>query len=56
MTKQQLIDNVLEQIQIDIIREDLTAIEEMLARLPEDILASYLSDVGFEEQHINLNK
>lgn len=52
---QALIDAVLEQIQIDIVREDLTAIEELLRSVPEAQLQGYLSDVGFENVHIDLN-
>ena len=39
-----LIDKVLEQIQIDILNEDLTAIAELLSRLPEDVLKGYLPE------------
>ena len=54
MTNETLINAVLEQIQIDIVREDLTAIAEMLERLPQEVLQGYLSDAGFENLHIDL--
>ena len=41
---QNLIDQVLEQIKTDIASEDMTAIAEMLAHLPEDILQAYLPE------------
>lgn len=56
MTNQTLINDVLEQIQIDIIREDLTAIVEMLEYLPETVLRSYLSECEFENSHIELGE
>ena len=52
---EQLIDQVLEQIQIDILREDLTAIAGLLEFLPENKLRGYLSDVGFENINVELN-
>jgi hypothetical protein len=43
-----LVDLVMEQIRIDIETGDLTALEELLGHVPEDILQGYLSelDVG----------
>ena len=56
MPDTKLINDVLEQIQIDIIREDLTAIAEMLERLPEAVLLNYLSDCGYENPTIDLGE
>ena len=39
-----LIDRVLKQIETDMYNEDLTALEELLAHVPEEILAGYLSE------------
>jgi len=39
-----LIDRVLKQIETDVYNEDLTALEELLAHVPEEILAGYLSE------------
>ena len=39
-----LLDQVLDQIQKDILDGDLTAIEELIGRLPDDTLISYLSE------------
>lgn len=41
--RQNLLDQVLDQIQKDIWDGDLTAIEELIGRLPDDTLISYLS-------------
>lgn len=45
MTKQAVIDSVLDQIQQDIANRDLTAIEEMLQHLPIEILQAFLPEV-----------
>lgn len=42
--RQKLLDQVLDQIQKDILDGDLTAIEELIGRLPDDTLISYLSE------------
>jgi hypothetical protein len=39
-----LVDLVMEQIRIDIENGDLTAIEELLGHVPEDILKGFLSE------------
>jgi hypothetical protein len=39
-----LVDLVMEQIRIDIEYGDLTAIEELLGHVPEDILKGFLSE------------
>lgn len=45
-----LIDAVIEQMKLDIASEDWTAIAEMLARTPEDVLIGFLPDyVAIEE-------
>ena len=44
MTKKKLIDLVLDQIEYDIDRGDLTAIEELLKYLPKERLRAYLPE------------
>jgi len=44
MTKQKLIDLVLDQIEYDIDVGDLTAIEELLKYLPKERLKAYLPE------------
>lgn len=44
MTKQELIDLVLEQIKKDIDDGDLTALEELLGFIPEENLQGYLPE------------
>jgi hypothetical protein len=39
-----LVDLVMEQIRIDIENGDLTALEELLGHVPEDILKGFLSE------------
>jgi len=41
---QDLVDTVLEQIKKDVLSGDVTAIDEMLLRVPEHILISYLPE------------
>ena len=53
MPDTKLINDVLEQIKMDIMSEDLTAIAEMLERLPEIVLVNYLSGCGYP--HTNTN-
>lgn len=43
-TQQRIIDLVIEQIREDFSAGDLTALNELLAVLPENILENYLSD------------
>lgn len=45
MDKQELIDLVLDQIQIDVGIGDLTAIEELLQFVPEQYLVGYLPEI-----------
>lgn len=43
---QELIDKVLETIKADVINGDVTAIEELLKQVPNEILKSYLPEEG----------
>lgn len=43
-TKQNLIDLVIRQIQIDILNGDLTAIDLMLRAVDNDVLEAYLPE------------
>ena len=43
---QTIIDDVLEQIVLDVNQGDLTAIEEMIKRLPYDVLVRFVSCGG----------
>jgi hypothetical protein len=45
-----LIDRVITQIEIDMRGDDLTALEELLKRVPEKVLESYLPEVDFEPE------
>jgi hypothetical protein len=45
MDKQELIDSVLDQIEIDVKIGDLTAIEELLQYIPEQYLMGYLPEI-----------
>jgi hypothetical protein len=44
MTKEQLIDRVLDQIAHDVRIRDFTAIAELLEHVPENILEGYLPE------------
>ena len=44
MTNEELIDAVLDQITDDLIKDDLTAIEELLNRIPRKHLIAYLPE------------
>jgi hypothetical protein len=44
MTRQELINAVLEQIEHDVDMGDLTAIEELLGFVPEENLKAYLPE------------
>jgi hypothetical protein len=41
---QQLIDNVLNQISQDVRNFDLTAIEELIKSIPQEVLTAYLPE------------
>jgi hypothetical protein len=43
-----LVDRVITQIEIDMRGYDLTALEELLKRVPEKVLESYLPEVDSE--------
>jgi hypothetical protein len=45
-----LIDRVITQIELDIQSLDLTALEELLKRVPEQVLESYLPEVDMEPE------
>jgi hypothetical protein len=51
-----LVDRVISQIEIDIMQgTDLTALEELLKRVPEKVLESYLPEVDFENLEIEID-
>ena len=45
-----LVDRVITQIELDIQSLDLTALEELLKRVPEQVLESYLPEVDMEPE------
>jgi hypothetical protein len=45
-----LIDRVITQIELDMRGDDLTALEELLKRVPEQVLESYLPEVDMEPE------
>jgi hypothetical protein len=45
---QELVDRVIGQIQLDIDSGDVTALEELLKRVPAKVLESYLPEVDLE--------
>ena len=45
-----LIDRVITQIEIDMRGYDLTALEELLKRVPAQVLESYLPEVDIEPE------
>jgi hypothetical protein len=45
-----LIDRVITQIELDMRGDDLTALEELLKRVPEKVLESYLPEVDMEPE------
>ena len=47
MSKEELVDAVIEQIQQDVRNQDFTAIEELLSHVPENNLKSFLSEVPY---------
>jgi len=50
-----LIDRVITQIELDMRSDDLTALEELLKRVPEQVLESYLPEVDFENLDIEID-
>lgn len=50
-----LIDRVITQIELDLQTGDLTALEELLKRVPEQVLESYLPEVDFENLEIEID-
>jgi hypothetical protein len=50
-----LIDRVITQIELDMRGDDLTALEELLKRVPEQVLESYLPEVDFENMEIEID-
>ncbi len=42
--REQLIDDVLEQIERDVDNGDMTAIQELIAHLPDSVLEAYLPE------------
>lgn len=44
----ELVDKVITQIQLDIESGDVTALEELLKRVPAKVLESYLPEVDIE--------
>jgi hypothetical protein len=47
MTREELVDAVIKQIQQDVRNQDFTAIEELLSHVPENNLKSFLSEVPY---------
>ena len=47
MTRQELVDLVLDQIVQDVQNKDFTAIEELLNFVPENNLKSFLSEIPY---------
>jgi hypothetical protein len=50
-----LVDRVITQIEIDMRGYDLTALEELLKRVPTKVLESYLPEVDFENLEIEID-
>ena len=50
-----LIDRVITQIELDMRGDDLTALEELLKRVPEQVLEAYLPEVDFENLDIEID-
>jgi hypothetical protein len=44
MTRDELLSKVFDQLEDDIKNRDYTAIEEMLSRVPDNILTAYLPE------------
>jgi hypothetical protein len=49
MTRDDLLVKVFDQLEDDIKNRDYTAIEEMLARVPDEVLAAYLPEVMIDD-------
>lgn len=47
MSKEELIDAVIEQMLVDIQNGDFTAIQELLLTVPDNNLKSFLSEVPY---------
>jgi len=47
MTREELIDAVIEQIIQDVRNQDFTAIQELLCYVPDNNLKSFLSEVPY---------
>jgi len=45
-----LVDHVLQQIQDDVLKGDMTAIETLISELPVDTLKAFLSEVKQNEK------
>jgi len=50
-----LVDRVITQIELDMRGYDLTALEELLKRVPEQVLESYLPEVDPENLDIEID-
>jgi hypothetical protein len=50
-----LVDRVITQIELDMRGDDLTALEELLKRVPEQVLESYLPEIDFENLEIEID-
>ena len=50
-----LVDRVITQIELDMRGDDLTALEELLKRVPEQVLESYLPEIDFENLDIEID-
>ena len=44
------IDKVMDQIKQDVEMGDMTAIEELLCKVPLDLLRAYLSEIDYEQE------
>jgi hypothetical protein len=49
MTRDDLLVKVFDQLEDDIKNRDYTAIEEMLACVPDEVLAAYLPEVMIDD-------
>ena len=50
---QELVDKVIGQIQLDIDSGDVTALEELLKRVPAKVLKSYLPEI-IEDENLEI--
>lgn len=54
--KEDLIEAVREQIEIDVHCKDMSALEEMLSFIPTEILIAYLPEHEWKQfKHLNIN-